>query len=170
MDKLNSLLEKFSCHTTRWAGSSWAFATALGLLLAWAVAGPIFGFSEGWQLIVNTGTTIVTFLMVFLIQRSQNKESEAVQVKLNELLASQQGASNRLINAEDLSEGEIRDLHKKFSYLASQLENTRQNGEVHSIEEAQEALDEAQQTLGKASRSKEHKQGQPAGRSPEAES
>jgi low affinity Fe/Cu permease len=111
MDKLNSLLEKFSCHTTRWAGSSWAFATALGLLLAWAVAGPIFSFSEGWQLIVNTGTTIVTFLMVFLIQNTQNRDALAVQVKLSELIIKMHGARNDFAQIEDLTDKELEMLH-----------------------------------------------------------
>src|SRR4051794_35626016 len=92
-----SVLEYLAHVATRWAGSSWAFAVALGVVLVWIVTGPFFRFSDTWQLVINTGTTIVTFLMVFLIQRSQNKDSLAVQLKLNELVAAVKGASNRLI-------------------------------------------------------------------------
>lgn len=148
--RVSAALERFSHATTRWAGSSWAIAIAFSIVLVWAITGPLFDYSERWQLFINTGTTIVTFLMVFLIQRSQNKESEAVQVKLNELLASQKGASNRLINAEDLSEEEIHALHKRFSKLAAKLEAVQDNGEPHSVDEAEEALEEAQQRLDAA--------------------
>ena len=82
---------------------------AVGVIIVWALLGPVFHFSDTWQLVINTGTTIVTFLMVFLIQRSQNKDSLAIQLKLNEIVAALQGASNRLINVEDLTEQEVRD-------------------------------------------------------------
>src|SRR5207237_2497411 len=104
-----------------WTGSTWAFTVAVAVIVIWAVTGPIFRFSDTWQLVINTGTTIVTFLMVFLIQRTQNKDSLAIQLKLNELLASQQGASNRLINLEDLSEDEIITIHHRFSTLSQRL-------------------------------------------------
>jgi low affinity Fe/Cu permease len=136
---MHRALEWFSGRATAWAGSSWAFATALALVLGWAASGPLFGFSQTWQLFINTGTTIATFLMVFLIQRAQNKESLAVQIKLNELLASQQGASNRLINAEDFSEDEIQSLHAKFAKLASDLEQKADETEPHSVREEDEA-------------------------------
>src|SRR5262245_10195391 len=92
-NKLNKPLEKFSRWVNEWRGSSCAFASALGIVLVWIACGPIFHYSDTWQLVINTVTTIVTFLMVFLIQRSQNKDALAIQVKLNELLASQEGAS-----------------------------------------------------------------------------
>src|SRR5262249_31118235 len=98
--------------------------------------GPIFHYSNAWQLVINTGTTIVTFLMVFLIQRTQNKESLALQLKLNEILAALEGASNRLINIEDLSEEEIRKLHDRYQKLVKQV---RKEGDLcghHTIEEA----------------------------------
>src|SRR5262245_24590207 len=121
MQRFHELLERFSQVATNFAGSSWSFVIALLTLIVWAVTGPFCGFSENWQLVVNTATTIITFLMVFLIQRSQNKEALAVQLKLNELLASQAGASNRLINIEDLSEDEILTLHRRYSELAAEL-------------------------------------------------
>jgi low affinity Fe/Cu permease len=149
-DRINDVLERLSHRVTFWAGSSWAFGLAVLALLAWAATGPLFGFSGTWQLIVNTGTTIVTFLMVFLIQRSQNKESLAVQIKLNELLAAQQGASNRLINVEDLNEQQITQLHERFGELTTKLETAKSNGETHSVEEVQETLAEASRTLDRA--------------------
>src|SRR5262245_19191100 len=99
--------ERVAHAATVWAGSSLGFALALGVMLFWLLTGPVFRFSDTWQLVINTGTTIVTFLMVFLIQRSQNKEAQAIQLKLNEIVAILEGASNRLINVEDLSEAEV---------------------------------------------------------------
>jgi low affinity Fe/Cu permease len=144
---VNERLEHFSRWVTHWAGSSWAFAIAVAVVLVWIVTGPLFGFSDTWQLVINTGTTIVTFLMVFLIQRSQNKESLAIQIKLNELLASQSGASNQLINVEDLSEEEIEELHREFSQLTEHLANAADDRAPHSIAEAHSAIARAEQTL-----------------------
>jgi low affinity Fe/Cu permease len=110
---------------------------ALGVVLVWAVTGPIFGFSDTWQLVINTGTTIVTFLMVFLIQRSQNKESQAVQLKLNEIVAALEGASNRLVAVEDLSEGELDTLHAYYELLSSAAKRDGSIRESHSVEEAE---------------------------------
>jgi low affinity Fe/Cu permease len=132
-----------------WAGSSWAFAAALAVVVTWAVTGPLFNFSETWQLVINTSTTIVTFLVVFLIQRAQNKESLAIQVKLNELVAAQQGASNQLINVEDLSEDEVRHLHQRFSTLVERLDATADERDPHSIAEAQGALEEARSAFSR---------------------
>ncbi len=97
-------LEHAALAVTRWTGGPWAFIAACAVVLLWAVLGPVFGFSNSWQLVINTGTTIITFLMVFLIQRSQNKDTQAIELKLNELVAAIDGASNRLINVEDLDE------------------------------------------------------------------
>ena len=149
---LNWTLEWFSHRVTDWVGSSWAFGVAVLLILIWAVTGPIFDYSETWQLIINTGTTIITFLMVFLIQRSQNKESLAVEVKLNELLAAQQGASNELINAEEMSEEEIRELHKQFRGLAAQLQAAADDRSPHSITEAHEAVHRLHRSFSRRSR------------------
>jgi low affinity Fe/Cu permease len=114
---INHPLERMAVLTTTWVGSSWAFLIAAVLTVAWLVSGPFFGYSNAWQLVMNTVSSIVTFLMVFLLQRSQNKEALVMQVKLNELLASVKGASNRLINIEDLSEEEIHDLHDRYQKL-----------------------------------------------------
>jgi low affinity Fe/Cu permease len=123
---------------TRWTGSSWAFLLAAAVVLAWVVTGPLFGFSNTWQLVINTGTTIVTFLMVFLIQRSQNKEAMAVQIKLNEIVAALEGASNRLIDVEDLGEQELATLHAHFRKLAAMAKQDADLGGSHSVEEAEE--------------------------------
>src|SRR6266404_2945909 len=116
---LNVRLEQMSTAVTRWAGSTQAFAVALVIIVVWAAMGPIFNYSDTWQLVINTGTTVVTFLMVFLIQRSQNKDFVAIQLKLNEIVAALEGASNRLINVEDLSEEEVRTLHEHYLHLAA---------------------------------------------------
>ena len=107
---LGRLIERWAHLVTQWVGSAWAFALAVLVVAVWAATGPVFGYSDTWQLVINTGTTVVTFLMVFLIQRSQNKESLAVQLKLNEIVAALRGASNRLVNVEELSEDEVRRL------------------------------------------------------------
>lgn len=133
-------LETASYKVTAWAGSSWAFAIAFLIILGWAVTGPMFHYSDTWQLVINTGTTIVTFLMVFLIQRAQNKESRAVQLKLNEIVAAVHGASNRLIDVENLSEQEIEKLQKHFGTLKQIAKTEGDYGTSHSIEEAQAEL------------------------------
>src|SRR5262245_25735291 len=116
--RVGEVLERGSRKVTAWTGSSWAFAIASLIILAWVAPGPIFHFSDTWQLVINTGTTVVTFLMVFLIQRAQNKDSLAIQLKLNELVAAVTGASNRLIDVEDLSEAELQRLRTFYRRLA----------------------------------------------------
>jgi low affinity Fe/Cu permease len=128
--------ERLSLHATQWAGSSRAFAAACATIALWALTGPLFRYSDTWQLVINTGTTVVTFLMVFLIQRAQNKESRAIQLKLNELLAAVQGASNRLLNAEDLTEEDLEDLRKRYQKLSRLAEREAIATRSHSVEEA----------------------------------
>lgn len=123
---------------TKFSGSTVAFLSALGIVLVWAVTGPLFQYSENWQLVINTGTTIVTFLMVFLIQRAQNKDSLVLHLKLNELIAATQGASNRLINAQDFSEEEIRILHEFYCALAELAKKDNDLGKTHTVEEAED--------------------------------
>ena len=131
-------LEEFSKVVCRWTGSNSAFGLACAAILVWLLTGPIFGFSDTWQLVINTGTTVVTFLMVFLIQRSQNKESLAVQLKLNEIVAALPGASNRLIDVEDLTEEELRVLHEHYRRLVHMSKEDTDLLKSHSIEEAHE--------------------------------
>jgi low affinity Fe/Cu permease len=109
---------------------------AVLIIAVWLVTGPLFHFSDTWQLVINTGTTVVTFLMVFLIQRSQNKESLAVQLKLNEIVAALEGASNRLIDIEDMDESDLRQLHHFYRTLAHMAKSDSSIGESHSVEEA----------------------------------
>jgi low affinity Fe/Cu permease len=130
------LLERLSTAVSRWTGGTAAFIIALTVIVVWAVTGPVFAFSDTWQLVINTGTTIVTFLMVFLIQRAQNKDNKAIHLKLNELVAAVKGASNRLIDAEDLTEDELELLHQHYSELVVLAKKDRHLSESHSVEEA----------------------------------
>jgi low affinity Fe/Cu permease len=135
---LSGALEELAHRVTEWTGGSWAFGVALATVIVWGVTGPVFEFSNTWQLVINTGTTIITFLMVFLIQRSQNKDSRAVHLKLNEIVAALQGASNRLINVEDLTETEIRLLHAHYQRLVAIAKRDVNLTDSHSVEEADE--------------------------------
>jgi low affinity Fe/Cu permease len=129
-------LEAASRAVTQWTGSSWAFALAVLVVVVWLVTGPVFHYSDTWQLVINTGTTVVTFLMVFLIQRSQNKDSRAIHLKLNEIVAALEGASNRLVDVEDLSEEELTTLHGYFCALSDMAKRDLSVTRSHSIEEA----------------------------------
>jgi low affinity Fe/Cu permease len=134
---LGSFLERFSMHVTRWTGSTTAFASAFAVVLLWLMSGPFFGYSDTWQLVINTGTTIVTFLMVFLIQQTQNKDGLAIQLKLNEVVAALDGASNRLISVEDLTSEELETLHAHYRRLAEMAREAADTRESHSVEEAE---------------------------------
>lgn len=128
--------EKFATQVSKLTGSTPAFIIALSVVIIWAVCGPFFNFSETWQLIINTGTTIITFLMVFLIQKAQNKDSLAIQLKLNELVASHKRSSNRLVDIEEITEEEmilIQQYYKKLSALTQKEESLQT---THSIDEA----------------------------------
>lgn len=113
-----STFEKVAAKITQFTGSSPAFVIALGLVIVWAVSGPVFNYSENWQLIINTGTTIITFLMVFIIQHSQNKDTLALQLKLNELIYAIGGASNELVDAEDLCEEDLKSLREHYEKIS----------------------------------------------------
>ena len=134
-------MERFSSAVTAAAGSTPAFIIALALIICWAITGPIFNYSEEWQLIINTGTTIITFLMVFLIQKSQNKDSLAIQLKLNELVASHEFASNRLVNVENMTEDELKVIKKYYAYLSEFTKKEESLQQSHSIDEAKAAHD-----------------------------
>ncbi len=124
MDGRKKPLEIFAQKATEWAGSSWASLTAFAIILLWLLAGPFFNYSDSWQLFINTSTTIVTFLMVFLIQRAQNKESLTVQLKLNELIAALKGARNQVINIDEMSEEEATIMREQYRRLASKVDET----------------------------------------------
>jgi len=138
MKKKKNLFERFSNWATAATGSSAAFIIATLTIVIWAVTGPVFNYSETWQLIINTGTTIITFLMVFLIQKSQNKDSKAIHLKLNELLASHEGTSNRMVNIEDLTEAELDHLYKFYIRLSELAQKDSDLTATHSIDAAQE--------------------------------
>lgn len=123
-----------------WRGSNAAFGSAVFAVVFWGACGPVFAYSETWQLVINTSTTIITFLIVFLLQRSQNKESRAVQLKLNEVIAALKGASNRMIGAEGLSEAELEQLSEAYSRLAASCRGGA-GTESHTIEEEHGAAD-----------------------------
>jgi len=128
--------EALSEAVTRWAGGTGAFTLSLGIVIVWAILGPIFKFSDTWQLVINTGTTIVTFLMVFLIQRSQNKDAMAIHLKLNEIVAAMEGASNRLIDVEALTERELATLRRHYHELSALAKKDTDLTKSHSVEEA----------------------------------
>jgi len=132
-----NFFERFSNKITNWTGSSTAFGIALGIILGWAISGPIFRYSDTWQLVINTGTTIITFLMVFLIQKTQNKDSKAIQLKLNELVAANKGASNRMVDIEDFTEDELDMLHKFYEKLAARTKKEQDIHLSHSIDQAE---------------------------------
>ncbi len=131
-----SFFERFASSVTIIMGSTAGFIVALTLVIVWAICGPIFHYSENWQLVINTGTTIITFLMVFLIQKSQNKDSLAIQLKLNELVAAHEFASNRLVNVENMTEDELRVIQKYYGKLNEISMKEKSLQQSHSIDEA----------------------------------
>ena len=110
----SEVFRKFSQKVSKAAGSFWTFLTALLIIVAWILTGPIFNFSDTWQLVINTGTTIVTFLMVFIIQNTQNRDSKAIQIKLDELIRTQKYARNNLMDAENMSDKDLEKLEQQF--------------------------------------------------------
>ncbi|MDN3583887.1 low affinity iron permease family protein [Mucilaginibacter flavus] len=138
MKQKKNLFERFSNWATAATGSSAAFMIAIGAIVIWLATGPVAKYSDTWQLIINTGTTIVTFLMVFLIQKSQNKDSKAIHLKLNELLAAHEGASNRMVDIEDLTEKELDHLHQFYQQLSDLAEDEDDITCTHSIDAADE--------------------------------
>ena len=123
MQRQHGLFRRLAHATARHVGSPWAFIVALGVIIAWAVTGPMFGFSDTWQLVINTGTTIVTFLMVFLIQNTQNRDALALQLKLDELIRVMKKARNEMVKLEDLDDEELEALHREFVRLAEHGEH-----------------------------------------------
>jgi low affinity Fe/Cu permease len=117
---MQEFFHRFAAGASRIVGSPWAFLLATLVIVGWALAGPVFHFSDTWQLVINTSTTIVTFLTVFLIQNTQNRDAQAMHLKLDELLRGVKGARNRLIDLENLSEAELRDLRAEFERLHKQ--------------------------------------------------
>ncbi len=136
LNGFSKTFDKFSNGVTKSTGSPAAFIIAFAVIVVWALTGPLFKFSDTWQLVINTGTTIITFLMVFVIQQSQNKDTMALQLKLNELIAANKDASNRLIDIEDLTEHEIKVLKQFYVKLAEMSEKDSDIFSSHSLDEA----------------------------------
>jgi low affinity Fe/Cu permease len=132
---MNNAFRKFAHMTAEWVGSSAAFFLAVLVIIAWAATGPMFHFSDTWQLVINTGTTIVTFLMVFLIQNTQNRDAVALHLKLDELLRAVKGARTQLVHLESWSDEELADLQKEFERLRHRLERHHIGGHVRKAEE-----------------------------------
>ncbi|RIK76322.1 MAG: hypothetical protein DCC67_14060 [Planctomycetota bacterium] len=128
MPAKRTIFTSFALAASRLAGRPAAFMTAVALILGWAVAGPLFGFSNTWQLVINTTTTIVTFLMVFLIQNTQNRDTAAIQIKLDELIRATQGAHNALLDLEELEETDVERLREDYEQLASAARRDLANG------------------------------------------
>ncbi len=120
MNNNSSFFQRFSTQTARLSGKPLTFVTAAAVVIIWAVSGPIFGFSDTWQLVINTGTTIITFLMVFLIQNTQNRDTVAIQLKLDEIIMALSHAHNEMIDAEDLDEAELESAHERMKKLAEE--------------------------------------------------
>lgn len=136
--KITMLFEKFSSKATKATGSPIAFIMAFLVIIIWGVTGPLFNFSNTWQLVINTGTTIITFLMVFIIQQSQNKDTIAIQLKLNELIAATSTASNRLVDVEELSAYELQTIKKFYVRLSELAKKENDIHTSHSIDEAED--------------------------------
>ena len=124
------VFQRLARRASRVVGSPWAFAIALSLVVLWALSGPLFQFSNAWQLTINTGTTIITFLMVFLIQHSQNRDTQVTQLKLDELIRAVTDARNELVDMEDLSDEELRRLQSQFEGLRAAAESRLRGGDV----------------------------------------
>jgi len=139
--KSGASFDKFATGVSKATGSTYAFLIAFSLVIVWAITGPAFHFSESWQMVINTGTTIITFLMVFIIQKAQNKDSLAIQLKLNELVAAHEYASNRLVDVENMTEDELKVIQKYYSKLSDYTKNEKSLQQSHSIEEAHEQHD-----------------------------
>jgi low affinity Fe/Cu permease len=160
----HSLFPGFASATAHAAGHPMTFAASMLVVVVWAAVGPIFRYSDTWQLVINTGTTVVTFLMVFLIQNTQNRESRATQVKLDEIIRALEGAHNSLLNLEDMEDSELEQVHARYVALAEQAREALDRGELDTavsdvVElETEETEDAAARSAGVSARRK-----QPAG-------
>ena len=135
---MNDFFRKFANKTSEIVGSPWAFIAATAIIVIWAVSGPLFGYSDTWQLVINTGTTIITFLMVFLIQNTQNRDAKAIHLKLDELLRGVEGARTSMVDLEDLSDEDLKKLQQQFQHLREQ----HGQGSDEQIEEIEDVLEE----------------------------
>ena len=139
---MNEMFRQFAQRTAQLVGSSWAFMLSVVIIAAWAITGPMFHYSDTWQLVINTGTTIITFLMVFLIQNTQNRDAKAIHLKLDELIKGVKGARTGLVNLEQLSDDELERLHKEFERLHKSANHHRQQLEPAELENVANELQE----------------------------
>ena len=149
----NNFFDNFSVTITKITGSSRAFIAAVLLIILWLCSGPLFHFSDTWQLVINTSTSVITFLMVFIIQQSQNKDTMALQLKLNELIAANNKASNRLIDIEDLTDDELKRLKQFYCELGELAQKDNNLFASHSIEEAKNIQQEENKSMKTYNRS-----------------
>jgi low affinity Fe/Cu permease len=149
--RVQELFRRFSQATSSAVGTPWAFVLAVAVVLAWAVTGPMFHFSDTWQLVINTGTTIVTFLMVFMIQSTQNRDARAIHLKLDELIRSKRGARNRLVDLENCTDEELAEIEDEFRRIKAKAARAKDtadrighddlHGELHEIEQHAENVE-----------------------------
>jgi len=140
---MNELFRKFSQKVSQMAGTSWAFILAVALILVWATTGPLFHYSDTWQLVINTGTTIITFLMVFLIQNTQNRDAKAIHLKLDELIKGVKGARTGLVNLEQLSDSDLEHLQQEFERLHNSVSHLKDEEDDQQVDDASASLREA---------------------------
>jgi low affinity Fe/Cu permease len=161
MNSFRNWFTHFSKWTSHITGHPLAFVVAVAVILVWAVTGPIFNFNDTWQLVINTGTTIVTFLMVFLIQNTQNRDTAAIQTKLDELIRAVEGAHNALLDLEELDEDEIEHIRRDYRNLAEEARKEIEKGMkdtdcreiVHDVEKMEEEVEEAVEKKAKKKKS-----------------
>ena len=139
---MHEAFREFANQASEAMGSPWAFIAAALLIIIWAISGPLFGFSETWQLVINTGTTIITFLMVFLIQNTQNRDAKAMHLKLDELLRSMEGARTSMVDLEDLSDEDLRKLQSEFQRLRERNPNLFED-DIQAVEQVVQARGES---------------------------
>ncbi|HEX8068390.1 MAG TPA: low affinity iron permease family protein [Pyrinomonadaceae bacterium] len=131
---MNEFFRKFSSKTSELVGTSWAFIMAVLLVVVWAATGPAFKYSETWQLVINTGTTIITFLMVFLVQNTQNRDAKAIHLKLDELIKATKGARNTMIDLDALSDEQLKELQEEYKRICSEDTDGDGDGEPHPMD------------------------------------
>jgi low affinity Fe/Cu permease len=141
---MNELFRKFAQKTSQIVGTSWAFILAVLIIVVWAISGPMFHYSDTWQLVINTGTTIITFMMVFLIQNTQNRDAKAIHLKLDELIKGVKGARTGFVNLEDLSDEELERLRQEFAKLQKRVDHKdRPSAELNKYKDVLEAAEDA---------------------------
>jgi low affinity Fe/Cu permease len=131
---MNHRFHRFACKTADVMGSAWSFFIAIGVIVVWAITGPLFHYSDSWQLVINTGTTIITFLMVFLIQNTQNRDAKTFHLKLDELIKAVKGARNKMIDLEDMTDEELERIRKEFQRLSGRrAEQLKEEGRKEAL-------------------------------------